>query len=167
MLKSISVIGAVMPALLLNSYLGAAQTAMFVKKPMTNTTNTYYVSDREPLVRQSFAKLPLTAIKPGGWLKKQLELQRDGLTGNLGEISIWLTKTDNAWLNKSRTGKYGWEELPYWLKGYGDIAYILQDKQMLATTKFWINAVLKNQRPDGDFGPVIYKGDGKRDLWAN
>ncbi len=167
MLKRISIITAVIPALLLNSSPVAAQTAMFVKKPLTNTTNTYYVSDREPLIRQSFAKLPLTAIKPGGWLKKQLELQRDGLTGNLGEISIWLTKTDNAWLNKSRTGKYGWEELPYWLKGYGDIAYVLQDEKMLRETKFWINAVLNNQQPDGDFGPIIYKGDGKRDLWAN
>ena len=75
------------------------------------------------------------AVKPGGWLKKQLELQRDGLTGHLGEISIWLSKNNNAWLNEEGKGKYGWEELPYWLKGYGDIAYILQDKRMLAGTK--------------------------------
>jgi hypothetical protein len=25
-------------------------------------------------------------------------------------------------LNKEGKGKYGWEELPYWLKGYGDMA---------------------------------------------
>ena len=72
-----------------------------------------------------------------------MELQRDGLTGHLGEISIWLSKDNNAWLNKEGKGKYGWEELPYWLKGYGDIAYILQDKNMLANTKFWIDAVIK------------------------
>ncbi|WP_221269458.1 beta-L-arabinofuranosidase domain-containing protein [Mucilaginibacter sp. X5P1] len=144
-----------------------AQTAVFVSKPASTTSNAYYVSNKAPLTAQSFVKLPLSAIKPGGWLKKQLELQKDGLTGHLGEISIWLTKTDNAWLNKDRKGKYGWEELPYWLKGYGDIAYVLQDERMLKDTKFWIDAVISNQQPDGDFGPIIYKGDGKRDLWAN
>jgi len=144
-----------------------AQTATAVSKPDNQTTNTFYVSNKAPLIQQPFVKLPVGAVKPGGWLKKQLELQRDGLTGHLGEISIWLTKDDNAWLNKEGKGKYGWEELPYWLKGYGDIAYILQDKKMLAGTKFWIDAVLNNQRPDGDFGPVILKGDGNRDLWAN
>ncbi|SDT39848.1 DUF1680 family protein [Mucilaginibacter mallensis] len=144
-----------------------AQTVVFISKPASTTSNAYYVSNKAPLTAQSFVKLPLSAIKPGGWLKKQLELQKDGLTGHLGEISIWLTKTDNAWLNKDRKGKYGWEELPYWLKGYGDIAYVLQDERMLKDTKFWIDAVINNQQPDGDFGPIIYKGDGKRDLWAN
>jgi len=144
-----------------------AQIAVAINKPVANTVNAYYISNKTPLTPQNFVKLPLTAIKPGGWLKKQMELQRDGLTGHLGEISIWLNRTDNAWLNKDGKGKYGWEELPYWLKGYGDIAYVLRDKQMLANTKFWIDAVLNNQRPDGDFGPVIFKGEGKRDLWAN
>lgn len=167
MLKHINIIGTAVSAVLLSCFAASAQTAVSVKKPSASATNSYYVSDREPLIKQSFAKLPLTNVKPAGWLKKQLELQRDGLTGNLGEISIWLTKTDNAWLNKSRTGKYGWEELPYWLKGYGDIAYVLHDEQMLKNTKFWIDAVIDNQQPDGDFGPIIYKGDGKRDLWAN
>jgi hypothetical protein len=144
-----------------------AQTAVTVNKPANNTFNAYYVSNKAPLIGQAFVKLPVGSIKAAGWLKKQLELQRDGLTGHLGEISIWLTRDDNAWLNKDGKGKFGWEELPYWLKGYGDIAYMLCDKTMLQNTKFWIDAVLNNQRPDGDFGPVILKGNGNRDLWAN
>jgi len=144
-----------------------AQTAVAVAKPTDKIVNAWYVSNKAPLMPQNFVKLPLTAIKPAGWLKKQLELQQAGLTGHLGEISIWLNRSDNAWLNKDGKGKYGWEELPYWLKGYGDIAYMLGDKRMLADTKFWIGAVLNNQRADGDFGPVIYKGNHNRDLWAN
>ncbi|GAA4318802.1 glycoside hydrolase family 127 protein [Mucilaginibacter gynuensis] len=144
-----------------------AQTATAVKQTDVSSINSYYVSNKAPLKPQPFIKLPLTAFKPGGWLKKQLELQRDGLTGNLGEISIWLSKTDNAWLNKDGKGKYGWEELPYWLKGYGDIAYMLKDPKMLADTKVWIDAAINNQRENGDFGPLVEKGEGKRDLWTN
>lgn len=118
------------------------------------------------LLPLKFQKLPVTAFNPSGWLKRQMELQRDGLTGHLGEISIWLMKKDNAWLRKDGKGKYGWEELPYWLKGYGNIAYMLKDSAMIRETKTWIEAVLKNQRPDGDFGPLVLK-KGNRDLWTN
>ena len=69
-------------------------------------SNSFYISNRAPLQKGHFIKLPVTAFKPGGWLKKQLELQRDGLTGHLGEISIWLSKKDNAWLNKEGKGKW-------------------------------------------------------------
>ncbi|MDO3643255.1 beta-L-arabinofuranosidase domain-containing protein [Mucilaginibacter sp. L3T2-6] len=144
-----------------------AQTAATVKQIDNNKHNSYYVSNRAPLTPQYFIKLPVTAIKPGGWLKKQLELERDGLTGNLGEISVWLSKTDNAWVNKSGHGKYGWEELPYWLKGYGDMAYVLKDPKMLKETKFWIDAVIRNQRANGDFGPLNETKPGRRDLWGN
>ena len=33
--------------------------------------------------------------------------------------------------------------------------------------KFWIEAVLANQRESGDFGPEVFKGAGNRDLWTN
>ena len=75
-------------------------------------------------------------------------------------------KKDNAWLDKEGKGKYGWEELPYWLKGYADIGYVLNDPKMITEARFWIEAVLNNQRPDGDFGPDVLK-KGKRDLWTN
>ncbi|WP_205514452.1 beta-L-arabinofuranosidase domain-containing protein [Longitalea arenae] len=129
-------------------------------------TNSYYVSNRSPLRPSSFIRLPVNSFKPKGWLLHFLKLQRDGLTGHLGEISAWLTKTDNAWLAKDGQGKWGWEELPYWLKGYAHLGYLLQDQQMINESNFWINAVLNNQRPDGDFGPVVLR-NGKRDLWTN
>ncbi len=144
-----------------------AQSATAVKQIDNSKHNSYYVSNKAPLESQYFIKLPVTAIKPGGWLKKQLELQCAGLMGNLGEISIWLSKNNNAWLNKDGKGKYGWEELPYWLKGYGDIAYMLKDEKMLQQTKFWIDAVIKNQRANGDFGPANTTAPGRRDLWGN
>lgn len=149
---------------------GSAQqgiTAISVKNTAANSTNGYYVSNKAPLLPSHFIKLPIGSVMPGGWLHKVLELQKNGLTGNLGDISIWLSKKDNAWLHKDGKGKYGWEELPYWLKGYGNIAYMLKDRKMLVETKFWIDAAIKNQRENGDFGPLVYKGEGKRDLWTN
>ena len=78
--------------------------------------NVNYPSNREPLMPQRFIKLPTGSIKPGGWILTQLELQKDGLNGHLGEISAWLQKEDNAWLKAG--GHWGWEEVPYWLRGY-------------------------------------------------
>ncbi|MCQ6960607.1 beta-L-arabinofuranosidase domain-containing protein [Mucilaginibacter aquariorum] len=140
--------------------------ATVLKKIDNGQINAHYVSNRAPLQKAYFVKLPVGSIKAGGWLKKALELQRDGLTGNLGEISIWLSKTNNSWLNKEGKGEYGWEELPYWLKGYANIGYMLGDKKMIGEAKFWIDAVLNNQRDNGDFGPAVER-KGNRDLWTN
>src|SRR5258708_35211714 len=128
--------------------------------------NSFYGTNRTPLLKEHFAKLPVTAFKTGRWLKKQLELQRDGLTGNLGEISIWLSKKDNAWLTRDGKGKYGWEELPYWLKGYANIGYMMGYEKMIKEAELWIDTVMANQRESGDFGPDVAH-DGNRDLWTN
>ena len=128
--------------------------------------NSYYAGNRTPLESSKYIKLPVGSIEPGGWLKVYLEKQRDGLTGQLGNISAWLQKTDNAWLSKEGSGKWGWEEVPYWLKGFGDLAYILRDEKMIAEARVWIEAVLSSQRENGDFGPHSLD-QTKQDFWPN
>lgn len=135
-----------------------------VERPNTNLLNSNYLSNKAPLQPLNFIKLPVGAIKPKGWLEKALMLQKSGLSGSLGEISAWLDKSNNAWLGTGTD--YGWEEVPYWLKGYGNMAYILGDEKMINETKQWIEAVFKSQREDGYFGPYIEK-NGKPDLWGN
>ncbi len=95
-----------------------------LSRPGTIDRNVSYQGNRLPLKPLHFIKLPVGTIEPEGWLKKYLLLQKEGLTGKLGEISAWLDKKDNAWLLSG--GDHGWEEVPYWLKGYGDLAYILK-----------------------------------------
>ena len=138
-------------------------TCRVVDLPDNTASSHNYTNARTPLRQQHFIKLPVGSIRPAGWVGRYLQLQRDGLTGHLGEISAWLDKHNNAWLTKG--GDHGWEEVPYWLKGYSDLAYILNDKAMLAETKTWIEAIFKSQREDGAFGPVNMRGD-KPELWA-
>ena len=144
----------------------AETTVTVVDRIPTTSFNNYYESNYAPLQAQSLIKLPNGSIIPGGWLMRQLELQRDGLNGHLGEISAWLQKDDNAWLKSG--GKWGWEEVPYWLRGYASLSYIMKDatgnEDMFKEAKYWIDAILDSQREDGNFGPA-YKG--KQDFWPN
>ncbi|GBU06957.1 hypothetical protein AwDysgo_02880 [Bacteroidales bacterium] len=127
-------------------------------------TNANYIGNREPLKPLHFIKLPVGSIEPEGWVKQYLVLQKEGLTGQLGEISAWLAKENNAWLKTG--GDHGWEEVPYWLKGYGNLAYILNDQKMIDETKIWLEGAFASQRPDGYFGPVNER-NGKYEIWAN
>jgi hypothetical protein len=128
-----------------------------------------YVTNRAPLAPSAFIKLPIGSIKPKGWLRHQLELEANGMIGHLEEISKWCKFENSAWASPDGQGQFGWEELPYWLKGYGDLGYVLNDKQIIAETRKWIDRVLASQEADGYFGPRANKTglEGKPDLWPH
>src|SRR3954453_22718357 len=90
--------------------------------------NSFYFGNREPLAASPFIKLPIGSITPKGWLRRQLELEANGMIGHLPEISKWCKFEGNAWSDPNGQGHSAWEELPYWLKGYGDLGYVLQDQ---------------------------------------
>lgn len=144
-----------------------------IKRPSTKEANQFYSSNKRPLLPLAFIKLPVGSIKPEGWILKYLELQRDGLTGKLGEISAWLDKNNNAWFSGTGKGDHGWEEVPYWLKGYGNLGYILKDEAIITETKLWLNKVFESQQPNGYFGPAFAQTDieqakaGLQDMWPN
>ena len=98
-----------------------------------------------------------------------LELEAGGMTGHLAEISKWCKFEGNAWSDPTGMGHSGWEELPYWLKGYGDLGYVLRDQAIIAESKKWVNQILKGQEADGWFGPKGLRQSlkGKPDLWPN
>ena len=147
---------------------GAAQVTV-CDPPDSTSSNSFYVGNRPPLEPSPFYKLPIGSITPRGWLRHQLELERDGMTGHLEEISPWLDFQQSAWANKEGRGQRGWEELPYWLKGYGDLGYVLKDEAIIAEAKKWIDAAISSQREDGWFGPreLLTSLDGNPDLWPH
>jgi len=115
-----------------------------------------YPGNRAPLVQQKYVPLPLGSIKPTGHLLTMLELQRDGLTGNLDSIYKVVCGPDNGWLGG--TGDC-WERGPYWIDGLVPLAYILNDQKLKAKVQKWMDWSFENQRPDGYFGPYPNKDD--------
>lgn len=114
--------------------------------------------NRAPLAESKFYPLPLTSVKPEGWLRGQLRLQADGISGHLDEF--WKDVGSNsAWLGG--TGE-GWERGPYYIDGLLPLAYLLDDPKLIAKVKPWVEWTLTNQRPDGGMGPVTNK-----DWWPN
>ena len=112
--------------------------------------NSHYTTNQAPLLAQPYTALPLGAIKPKGFLLKQLELQRDGLTGHLDSIYSLVCGNNNGWLGG--TGD-GWERGPYWIDGLIPLAYQLNDPILKAKAQKWIEWSINNQREDGYFGP--------------
>ncbi len=150
---------------MLPSLPGMAQEAAMVTPQDVKPTSTLYVNNRAPLRPNVFVKLPPGSVKARGWVGEMLRREADGLAGRLGEISDWLDKKGNAWLEPG--GSHGWEEVPYWLRGYHALACQLDDKAKLEESHFWIEAILKSAQPDGYFGPLNAGKDGRRELWAN
>ena len=140
-----------------------------VKMPPLDNANAFYPSNKPPLAPSPFVKLPIGAITPRGWLRQMLELEADGMTGHLTEIAGWCKKEKNAWLNPKGEGHSPWEEMPYWLKGFGDLGYVLRDERVMAEAKIWLEGILSSQQPDGWFGPLANKTrlGGRPDLWPN
>jgi hypothetical protein len=139
----------------------ASLRATTVAAPPAEAPNRHYPSNRPPLVPSPLVKLPIGAVEPRGWLMAQLQLMRDGFTGRLNELSSFLGD-DSGWITLK--GK-GWEELPYWLKGYGDLAYLLKDAGMRKEAERWLLHALRSQDRDGYFGPA--ENREARDLWPN
>ena len=161
-INNISRIALAAMALSAGNCLYAQNAVTVVDRPVTSVSNNY-TNFREPLKQVPLLKLPVGKVQPKGWLRKYLELQKEGLNGKLGTISAWLDKNNNQWLSDS--GDHGWEEVPYWLRGYCSLAYILDDQEMKDEAQVWFDAVLKNLKEDGFLGPRNYEGENP-ELWA-
>ena len=100
-------------------------------------------------------------IKPQGWLKRQLEIQAEGLSGNLDKV--WRDVRDSAWIGGEAEG---WERVPYWLDGFIPLAYLLENEDMIARAKKYIDAILSFQKPDGWICPCSEEKIPTYDTWA-
>ena len=100
-------------------------------------------------------------IKPTGWLKRQLQIQAAGLSGHLDQV--WPDVRDSGWLGGDRND---WERGPYWLDGFIPMAYLLEDEDMIARAKRYIDAILAGQKEDGWICPCTDQQRGNYDTWT-
>lgn len=116
-----------------------------------------------------YKELPLGAIKPQGWLREMLVRQKNGATGNLDKLYPIVMNERNGWLGGDGDQ---WERGPYWIDGLLPLAYLLDDKALIAKTKPWVEWAIKSQQPDGYFGPTKdysyergMQRDNSKDWW--
>lgn len=112
----------------------------------------------------AFRKLPTGSVTARGWLAGQLGLQLDGLCGRYESVSHFLDFSATGWVHPERGG---WEEVPYWLRGYVPLAVATGDASALARSREWIDAILATQQADGFFGPRALRTSlgGGPDFW--
>lgn len=100
-------------------------------------------------------------LKPEGWLKRQLEIQAEGLSGNLDKV--WPDVRNSMWIGGDAEG---WERVPYWLDGFIPLAYLLENEDMIARAKRYIDAIVSYQKPSGWICPCTEEEIPTYDTWA-
>lgn len=105
---------------------------------------------------------PLTTkqLKPEGWLKRQLEIQAEGLSGHLD--LIWPDIRESKWIGGD---KDGWERVPYWLDGFIPLAFLLDDEDLKRRAKRYVDAILAGQDEDGWICPCTKEERAGYDVW--
>lgn len=102
------------------------------------------------MIDRVFKKISIANIRPEGFMKRQLEIQAKGLTGNIRKI--WEDLSDNsAWLGGQGEA---WERGPYYLDGLIPLSILLDDEALKADAKKWIDNIIGSQQESGFFGPV-------------
>lgn len=149
-------------------FLSLGFTAVGQVKKSTAPTE-IYINNRAPLRQNPYIELPLGVIKPQGWLREMLIRQKNGATGNLDKLYPLVMNQRNGWLGGDGDQ---WERGPYWIDGLLPLAYILDDSELIAKAKPWVEWAINSQLPDGYFGPAKDYGpesglqrDNSRDWW--
>ena len=119
-----------------------------------------YIPNREPLAPLAFSFLPLGAVKPRGWLQRQLRIQAEGLSGHLDEF--WPDLVHSGWLGGAGEA---WERGPYYVDGLVPLAHLLEDPRLIAKARRWMDWVLDHQHEDGWLGPIRDPRHRAYDAW--
>ena len=106
-------------------------------------------------------KLNPRNIIPEGWLADQLEIQKNGLSGNLDKI--WRDVRDSAWIGGTAES---WERMPYFLDGFIPLGFLTGDEDIKARAKKYVYAIVDKQQPDGWICPCPTESSRTYDVWA-
>jgi len=113
------------------------------------------------LKKLHFTPFSQEEVKPKGWLLRQLQIQAEGLSGNLDKV--WPDIRDSQWIGGEQDG---WERVPYWLDGFIPLAYLLDDEDLKQRAKRYIDGILERQESDGWLCPCKPEARATYDVWA-
>ncbi len=114
------------------------------------------IGGERPLSKGKLEKLPLGEVcVEKGWLRGQLELMCEGVTGRLPEFGPYFGTERNGFLYPDVAS--GWEEVPYWLRGFYPMAVLTGNEKHLATAQEYFEALFASVQEDGWFGPAYLK----------
>ncbi|HZZ58838.1 MAG TPA: beta-L-arabinofuranosidase domain-containing protein [Opitutaceae bacterium] len=122
----------------------------------------------------SFAKLqevPITDIRPEGWLREYLVHQRDGLTGHLENAGYpfntvgW--RADRIPDNTSLVDWWPYEQNGYWIDGMIRCGLLLDDPFLIGKARSSIDYVLSHPAPNGYLGPKLEPDTGAIPRWIH
>lgn len=112
------------------------------------------------LHKNKYTQFTTKELKPTGWLRRQLEIQAEGLSGNLHKI--WPDIKKSKWIGGHRDG---WERVPYWLDGFVPLAYLLDDEELIQTAVLYVDHILRQQKEDGWICPCSEEERRTYDVW--
>ena len=107
------------------------------------------IFNREPLTPNGLSPLPMGSIRPEGWLREQLALQRDGITRRFAEIcpayatGRWEVEADGDCTRSI-----------YFLEGMIALGWTLDDAELKQRAAAFVDGIISTQREDGWFGPA-------------
>ncbi|GAB7354591.1 hypothetical protein MBLNU459_g5034t1 [Dothideomycetes sp. NU459] len=114
------------------------------------------------LVPFTYDLLNIGEIEPRGWISDQLQLEANGLAGNL--YNFYRYVKESTWLG----GTYEYSELhesaPYWYNGLVPLAYLLKNDALQSQVDQFLDYVLGHQADDGWLGPETTRES--RGIWA-
>jgi uncharacterized protein len=114
-----------------------------------------------------FSELPLTSIKPQGWLKAFMVKAKDGLTGHMDELGGAPFNT-YGWggptLANIPPDWWSYEQNAYWCDGMTRCGYLLGDEDLIKKAGLQTDYVLDHPDTDGYLGPQYLK---KSNRWPH
>lgn len=143
-------------------------------------------------IAEKFEILPFGAIKPGGWIKQQIEANLEGFTGHLDSLAPDLIVSDDIYVKDrlSKTVKnkevgalahgddvqaqFLWwnsETQSNWRDGYIRSAILAQDQTHLKRIQKYVDRIIESQDADGYLGiydpELRYNFDNENgELWS-
>ena len=91
-----------------------------------SVSNAFYTVNRPPLKRTAYVRLPYGCIRPEGWLKRQIQIQLDGLSGHFDLFNNY----DALDPNERQRPRWEWADTSLgWVSG--DAALMAKAKAML------------------------------------